>query len=154
MSLGPCEWEVGRHSLRFEPPDILWVKYRGALCLQEAVRMVEVSRDLGRSGRIFMVGDMSEAGLPDTEAGRYFSEHLRFEWYLGAIYIGARLVQRAMAKGIFLASYLTEHTTDARVLELTHFVATKEEAAALMSQVRTNAAAMTPEVTEWRRVPS
>ena len=133
------EWTIGRHHLRHEPPDILWVRYRGSVSREEAILMVDISRELGASRPFFMVGDMTEAGLPEPEAGRYFSENLRFEWLLGTLYIGTRLMQRATAKGIFLAAYLSEFT-DEQVLKLIHFVSTKDEALALMAQLRADAA--------------
>lgn len=136
MAVQHREWEIGRHLLRFEPPDVLRTRFRGGVCLQEAMRMVEVSRELGLVQPFFMVGDMTEAGLPEPEARRYLSEHLRFEWITDMIYIRARLAQRAAAKGILLAAYLTEYTMDAHVVKKARFVSTPEEAEALIVQLR------------------
>lgn len=131
----PREWEIGQHQLHFEPPDILWVKHRGPVSLEEAIRMVAVARELGASRPFFLVGDLKEAGLPELEAGRYFSEHLRFEWLLGSLYTGTRLAQRAAIKGILLAAYLAE-LTDERSMQRVHFVSTKDEVLERIVQLR------------------
>lgn len=137
------EWEIGRHHIRFEPPDLLWVKHRGGVSLEEAIRMVDISRELGERRPFFMVSDMSEAGMLGLEAGRYLSENLRFEWFLGGFYLGTRLAQRAALKGIILAAYLTD-LTDERNLKLLHFVSSKDEALAGINQLRAGLAARPP----------
>ncbi|QRN95827.1 hypothetical protein JRI60_43420 [Archangium violaceum] len=129
------EWTIGNNALRFEPPDLLWAEFRGALSLEGATRLVALYRELGESRPFFMVAEMQAAEPLDPETGRYISEHVRTEWIQGIVYIGARLVHKALARGIVLASQLTE-MADVNVLAKIHFVSTREQAHALLAQLR------------------
>jgi hypothetical protein len=129
------EWTIGLNTLHFEPPDLLWVEFRGPTLLEDATRLVVVYGELGRSRPYFMVADMKEAGAPDAESMRYLSENARPEWVLGIVYIGARLVQKAAARGIFLAAQLTGNW-EAGELAKIHFVSTPAEAYALVARLR------------------
>jgi hypothetical protein len=144
MALGQLEWRMGLHLFQFEPPDILWVKYRGPFSLQEALLMTERLRELGAVRPYFLVNDMTEAGPLAADAGHYFGENLPFDRLLGLIYIGGRLLHRAAAKGILLAAYLTESTRDQTVPDMGRFVSTQEEACALIIQLRVAATAQRP----------
>ena len=144
MTPGHREWAIGLHLFQFEPPDILWVKYRGPFSLEETLPMIEEVRALAAARPYFLVNDMTEAGPLASDAGRYFSEHLPFERLLGLVYIGGRLLHRAAAKGILLAAYLTESTTDEQVPAMGRFVSTQEEACALVVQLRAEAAERQP----------
>jgi hypothetical protein len=129
------EWEIERNTLRFEPPDVLWVEFRGVTTLNGARRIVDLYRELGESRPFFMVADMKEADLLDPETGRYISEHVQAEWIQGIVYIGARLVHKALARGIVLAAQLTQKADESALAKL-HFVSTKEQAHALLVQLR------------------
>ncbi|WP_257452087.1 hypothetical protein [Archangium lipolyticum] len=129
------EWTIDSNTLHFEPPDVLWVEFRGVLTLQGATRIVDIYRELGESRPFFMMADMTEAEPLDPETGRYISEHVRSQWLQGIVYIGARLVHKALARGIVLAAHLTE-LTDESALAKIHFVSTKDQAQELLFQLR------------------
>ena len=144
MTTGPLEWRIGLHSFQVELPDILWAKYRGILSPREALLMIERVRELCATRPCYMVNDLMEAVSLSPDAGRSFGELFPFDRMLGLVYIGGRLVHRATAKGILLAAYLTESTKDQQVPDMGHFVSTTEEACALISRLRAEAAARRP----------
>lgn len=131
----PREWTLGAHVLRFEPPDILWAEFRGRTSLAEAVRLVELYEEVGRSRSFFLVADVTNTDTLDQETRRYISEKAEPEWVQGIIYIGARLVQKAVARGIFLVFWLTGRA-DKSVMSKVHFVSTRAEASALIARLR------------------
>jgi hypothetical protein len=130
------EWKVGNTTLRFEPPDIVWVNTRGRASLEDAVRMVAIYRELGEQRPLVIVADLSEATTLDPEGGRYLSEHAQPEWIQGCIYIGARLLHRAISKGIALAAHLSGRA-EASALTKVHFVSSEAQARDLIPQLRT-----------------
>jgi hypothetical protein len=129
------EWTLGAHRLRFEPPDILWVEYQGEVSLGDAIRLVDFYRELSTSGPFFLVVDLGEVPPVDREVQRYFSEHADPAWILSNIVVGARLVNKAVAKGIFLAMHLTGRS-DESVTSKVRFVSSQEEASRLMARLR------------------
>ncbi|AKJ03226.1 hypothetical protein ATI61_118104 [Archangium gephyra] len=130
------EWRLGANVLRFEPPDILWAEFHGDLSPAEAARLVELYGELGRSRTFFLVADVTNASPLNEELRRYISDTTRPEWVQGAIYIGARLAQKAIARGIFIAYWLTGRG-DKSELSKVHFVSTKSQASELMARLRT-----------------
>jgi hypothetical protein len=126
---------VGNHIFRFEPPDIFWAKFRGPIMLEDAVRAVRIYQEMSDVRPFIFVGEMKELGRLDPEAGRYLGENLPSLWILGNIYIGTRLLHRALAKGIALASLLTANR-DERAMEKIHFVSTPEQAHEVIAQLR------------------
>lgn len=128
-------WTIGSNTLHFEPPDILWGEFQGESTLEEARHLVALYREMSGSGPFFLVGDLKPGATLDAESRRYISEHAPPEWVQGIIYIGARLAQKALAKGIMLAAHLTgraEQSAEAKV----HFVSTKAQAYELIVRLR------------------
>lgn len=138
MTPGPREWTLGTHILRFEPPDLLWVTFRGPIRMPDARFAHSVHLELADARPLIFVGDMKEVGSLDPEAGRYLSENIPSDWVVANIYVGARLIHRAIAKGLALASLLVEHR-DKRAVEKIHHVATPAEALALVARLRAEA---------------
>lgn len=136
MTHGPREWLLGSHTIRFEPPDIFWVRFQGPLLLEHATRAVSIYREVGHVRPFIFVAEVEEMGRMDPEAGRYLSEHLPSAWTLCSVYIGARLLHRALARGVALASLLTSHRDD-RAVEKIHYVSTREQAYAVIAEART-----------------
>lgn len=141
MTPSEREWKIELNTFRFEPPDVLWGVLRGEITREGTVRLVALYQELGTSRPFFLVCDMKEAELLDEECRRYISEHLRMEWVHGIIYIGARLGQKALARGLVLAAQLTleddaDVDMDAYSLEKVHFVATRDDALELLSRLR------------------
>ena len=129
------EWMMGAQQVRFEPPDILWVRFQGKLSLEETRRLVDLYRELGTSSPFFLVGDMREADRVDPEVQRYFSEQAEPAWVHANIFIGARLTHKAVAQGIFLAAWLTGRS-ETNELSKVHFVSTPAEASELVARLR------------------
>jgi hypothetical protein len=139
MTPGHREWRIGTHTLRFEPPDLLRIDFHGALTLEDAPRVVEIYRELGASVRLYVLGSMSEAEPLEPEVRHYLSEHMRPEWFRATVYFGARLVHKALIKGVVLAAHLGESMEKAateRSLATIHYASTQEEAEQLLLQLR------------------
>jgi hypothetical protein len=125
------EWRMGVQCARFEPPDILWMKFQGSLSLEEARWLVNLCQELGSQQAFFVVVDLTENIGFDPEARRYVSEHTPSEWFAGVIYIGARLIHKAAAKGISLVQRML-----GKVTPPVYFVSTEEEARETIAQLR------------------
>ncbi|HEX8435159.1 hypothetical protein [Archangium sp.] len=127
----PREWTIGTHSARFEPPDVLWMKIRGATSLQDAVSVLELYREVGGQRPFFLVTDLREATSVDLKARDHVSWNLRMEWFRGGIYIGAGVLQRAVASSMTFLHSLTGKESRPQ-----HFVSTEEEARSLIALER------------------
>lgn len=135
MSLAPRAWTTGRHTLRFEPPDLLWSKFRGSCTRAEAIQMVEIYREVGSVQPFYMLADMEEAEGMESEARRYMSDHIQHEWVLGIIYFKSRLLHRAIAMGMLLAAEMTR-MDKSHLRGKIHFVSTEAKAQELLAQLR------------------
>lgn len=127
----PREWSFGTHRAWFEPPDVLWMKIRGDTSLEDAVAILELYREVGRQRRFFLVTDLSEATSVDLKARDHVSWNFQTQWFHGAIYIGAGLMQRAVATSMSFFHSLTGQATRPQ-----HFVSTENEARALIAEER------------------
>ncbi|REG29620.1 hypothetical protein ATI61_107316 [Archangium gephyra] len=127
----PREWSFGTHRAWFEPPDVLWMKIRGETSLQDAITILEVYREVGNQQRFFLVTDLSEATSVDLKARDHVSWNFHTEWFHGAIYIGAGLMQRAVATSMSFFHSLTGQATRPQ-----HFVSTENDARALIAEER------------------
>ena len=128
------EWRIGSSELRFEPPDLLWAEFRGELTLEETRRLVDVYREL-RSRPFYMVADLREVTAIPEETRRYLSEHADPRWILGVIYVGARLVHRAAAKGLIIAAWLLGRAEKSDLARI-HFVSTHAQAQEILTRLR------------------
>lgn len=129
------EWKRGNQSARFEAPDILWVTFRGTVSLEEARWMVGLFQELGRQQELFVVADMTENTGGDLEGRRYASERMEPEWFAGVIYLGARLIHKAAAKGISLVQCLRGKPSTA-----VYFASSEEEARNIVVRLRSSKA--------------
>ncbi|HEX5747279.1 MAG TPA: hypothetical protein VFZ09_13635 [Archangium sp.] len=129
------EWKVGDNTVRFEPPELVWVHTRGEATLDDAIQLVELYRELGQQRPFLIVSDLSEATTLDVEGGSYLSKHVQPKWILGTIYIRARLLHRAVARGIALAAHLAGRA-EASALTRVHFVSSEAEARELVARLR------------------
>jgi len=126
------EWKQGDQSVRFEPPDMLWVRFRGTVSFEESRWLVSRFQELGSQQALFVVADMRENTGYDLEGRRYASENMESEWFSGIIYIGARLIHKAAAKGLALVLRLRGKPTVP-----VYFVSSDEEARHLRARLRT-----------------
>jgi hypothetical protein len=129
----PREWTIGTHHARFEPPDVLWTSIHGPTSLEDAVSLLELYREVGNQQPFFLVTDLREATSVDLKARDHVSWNLRMEWFRGGIYIGAGLLQRAVASSMTFLHSLTGKESRPQ-----HFVSTEEEARSLIAQERSS----------------
>ncbi|OJH42500.1 hypothetical protein [Cystobacter ferrugineus] len=129
------KWTIGRNTFHFEAPDVLWARFQGGCCLDEAILLVKLYRELGSVHPFYLLSDMEAAGGIDAEARRYINEHVRQEWLLGVIYFRTRLLHRAIAKGLLLAAEMTRSEDDPPSTKI-YFVSTRERAREFLVQLR------------------
>lgn len=124
------EWKFGAHVVRYEPPDIVVATFSGPINLDEIKRAVEVYGEVARHGPYYMIADIGQSQL-GAEPRRYLSENGRADWFKGAVYVGADMVQQTFGKVISLGMLFTGKTR----FETT-FVKTIPEARAWVEQNR------------------
>ena len=135
--LGPSHWTIGRHTFRWEAPDLLWVKLDGDCTLEQAREMVGIYGSLGEQRAYFILADASSAGALEPEARRHMSERMRPEWFQGVVFYNTRLLHRAMARGLILAAELLHATPGNSIMrERLHFVANQHQSHDLLAQLR------------------
>lgn len=128
----PREWKLEAHQGRFEPPDTLWLKLQGSISRETFVWTVTLCRELGSQQALFVVADVTETNGMDPEGRRYASEHMESEWIAAVIYIGARLIHKAAAKGI---GFVVQHLLGRKTTPV-YFVSNEEEARDVLAQLR------------------
>jgi hypothetical protein len=136
----PRQWRLGTHVLRFEPPDTLWVSIQGPATFEDNVQLMDTYREHARQQPFFLIVDMRGSTTADEEGLRYVSEHLQPTWFRGVIYIKARLIQKAVVKGITHLQYLSGNIPQDEVAHV-YYVDTEEEARGLISRLRAQAPA-------------
>ncbi len=95
-------WTFGTHQARFEPPDILWVKFVGPTRVVDAYRMVDICRPLFERGPLYWVGEVAESSI-EADARQVLVQNIKWEVFPLGIMVGAGFVQRAMSKAMALA---------------------------------------------------
>jgi hypothetical protein len=103
--------------------------------MEETKRLVDVYREVGASGPFFLVADLSEVTRISEETRHYLSEHAEPSLFLGVIYVGARLLHRAVAKGLIVAAWLLGRAEKSD-LSRVYFASTHTEAQALLARLR------------------
>jgi hypothetical protein len=99
------EWSFGEHRAWFEAPDILWAKFQGATDLETSRWSCGIYREHGERQRFYLAADISGSML-STESRKYLVEHSKARWFLGIVYIGAGMEQKAATKSLTVASML------------------------------------------------
>ncbi|OJT16980.1 hypothetical protein BO221_47020 [Archangium sp. Cb G35] len=127
----PHEWSFGTHRAWFEPPDVLWMEIHGETSLEDAITILEVYREVGSQQRFFLVTDLTDATTVDLKARDHVSWNFHADWFHSATYIGAGLMQRAVATSMSFFHSLTGQQTRPQ-----HFVPTENDARALIAEER------------------
>lgn len=132
------EWKIGPHTVIFEPPELLRLIYQGNLTLEQARALVEIYRELVRTRPVDILGDMSAADPLAPEVQRYLGETLRTEWFRISVYFGARLVHKALIKGVAIATHLATSASPPTEVLMSgiHYAGTREEAERLLHELR------------------
>ena len=134
---GLSDWTIGRHTFRWEAPDVLWVQLMGDNSLEEAREMVALYRTLGERQSYFILADAAGAGALEPEARRHLSENIQAEWLQGVIFYNTRLLHRAMARGLILAAELFHALPQASLMRgRLYFVSTQLQARTLLLRLR------------------
>lgn len=99
--------EIGRHSIFFEPPWLLYYILRGNLSADELVGFIAV-RDEVASGSPFLLAlaDLRELGTIPVEARKVAAHRLKRSPYRGTAIFGASLQARTLAKLVLGAARL------------------------------------------------
>lgn len=124
------EWKFGAHTVRYEPPDVAVATFSGPISLEDIKRAVEVYGEMAKRGPYYMIADIGQSQL-GAEPRRYLSENGNGDWFKGAVYVGADMVQQTFGKVVALGMHLTGKSR----FETT-FVKTLPEARAWVEQHR------------------
>ncbi len=124
------EWSHGEQRIWFEPPDILWTRYRGQHTAEITQWCCGVYREVAASQRFYLAADITGT-LMTPEARRFLQGAVKPDWFHGLVYIGAGLEQKAATKSLMVGTLLSGGAQ----LDL-HYVDTPEQARALIEQHR------------------
>jgi hypothetical protein len=100
------EWKFGTHVVRYEAPDVAIATFSGNISLEEIKRAVEVYGEIAQRGPYYMIAEIGQSQL-GADARRYLSENGKADWFKGAVYVGADLVQQTFGKVIAMGMLLT-----------------------------------------------
>lgn len=124
------EWSHGEQRAWFEAPDILWARYRGQHTAETTQWYCGVYREVAATQRFYLAADISGT-LMSTDARRFLMSAVKTDWFLGLVYIGAGLEQKAATKSLMVGAMLSGGVP----LDL-HYVDTPEQARAWIEQHR------------------
>lgn len=99
------EWTFNTHEARFEPPDTVWITFRGRTELEDVRWAADLFRQLAANGPIFIASDVRDSTLT-TEARDFIAREGMPELVRAALYIGSPFPQKAMGKAINLTAIL------------------------------------------------
>ena len=123
--------QVGRHSFRAEG-DVVYVKYVAAVTLDEVKQMTALSQPATlAAATLYLVYDVSEAGLMTPEARRYVAEQSKSLQITALVIHGATLFTRAAIALVLSAVRLL-----GRDVPLTVYVNSEPEARAWIAAHR------------------
>ncbi|WP_426748040.1 hypothetical protein VZQ01_13730 [Myxococcus faecalis] len=124
------EWSHGAQRAWLEAPDILWARFRGAITEDTSRWSCGLYQSLSAEGRFYLAADIADSQL-SPESRRYLVEHAKADWFLGIVYVGAALEQKATTKSLMVGSMLT----GGRPLDV-RYVDTLDEARAWIQEHR------------------
>lgn len=124
------EWSLGEQRAWFEPPDILWARFRGTTDLETSRWSCAIYKEVAEHRRFYLAADISGSTL-SPESRKYLVENSKARWYLAIVYIGAGLEQKAATKSLTVASMLNGNEPHD-----VHYADTAEEARAWIEQHR------------------
>jgi len=127
-------WKIGTHEATMESPNLLRLRFRGATSLEDCIRLTELYQEVSRQQPFVLVADMREGTTSDAEGRRYISEHFKSKWFVDAVFIGTRLVNKASLKGLALVHHQDPSHDDP--WQRFHFVSSEEEAFALLGRLQ------------------
>jgi hypothetical protein len=128
------EPNIGNQTTLFEPPDIIFLKLRGACSLEEGTEINRRHREWGKTvDRVFFLIDLSELDRIDAEVRKDATRTLAEVPLRGMVGYSAPIKARVIAKLIFTALNLFSNKADRIPL---HFTATEAEARAWIAERR------------------
>jgi hypothetical protein len=128
------EPNIGNQTTLFEPPDIIFLKLRGACSLEEGTEINRRHREWGKTvDRVFFLIDLAELDRIDAEVRKDATRTLAEVPLRGMVGYSAPIKARVIAKLIFTALNLFSNKADRIPL---HFTATEAEARAWIEERR------------------
>jgi hypothetical protein len=124
------EWSHGEQRIWFEPPDILWTRYRGLHTGEVTEWYCGVYREVAATQRFYLAADVTGVVMT-PESRRFLLGAVKLDWFHGLVYIGAGLEQKAATKSLMVGALLSS----GQPLDL-HYVDTPEQARAWIEQRR------------------
>jgi hypothetical protein len=127
------EADYGAHAIAFEPPDLIVVIVRGALCVEEMSDLAAFVRAHTTAlGAVLLIADLSAMSALSATARRAAAETSRGIPYRGMALYGASFQTRVVAKLALGAMRLLGATSDCPI----EFCQTEQEARAWVAKRR------------------
>ena len=128
------EPNIGNQTTLFEPPDIIFLKLRGACTLEEGTEINRRHREWGKtSSRVFFLIDLAELDRIDPEVRKDATRTLAEVPLRGMVGYSAPIKAKVIAKLIFTALNLFSNKADKIPL---YFTETEAEARAWIDERR------------------
>ncbi len=128
------EPNIGNQTTLFEPPDIIFLKLRGACSLEEGTEINRRHREWGQTAsRVFFLIDLADLDRIDPEVRKDATTTLAAVPLRGMVGYSAPIKARVIAKLIFTALNLFSNKADRVPL---HFTDTEAEARAWIAERR------------------
>ncbi|WP_224367738.1 hypothetical protein [Hyalangium versicolor] len=99
------EWVFGKHKAHLEGTDVLLVKMGGPVGADDARALIAIYQELSAVQPFFAIMDVS-GFVANADARKVFTQELRQEWFLGMVFVGASMVEKAVTKAMTVALYL------------------------------------------------
>lgn len=107
------EWHFGTHRMRFDPPDLVHIVWKGAVTGEHTKRVLELV-DALEAPKLFILVDISESGIPSPRDRQVMSEARIYERLAGMAIVGAGYsVRTVMAMLLRAARLLTKQSVNA-----------------------------------------
>jgi len=125
------EHSFGSHRVRFEPPDLMYLFWNGAVRAEHIRRLSDIVASTGQQN-LLVVNDLSRSDIPDAHARRVAAEDERLRQLRAMAIVGASKPMRAVTNLIIRATtfFLGPQRTRVR------FVETEAEALAWLDTQR------------------
>ena len=125
------EWKIGRHTLRIDPGRVAYIRYQGVFHIEEATEMVKIMHTAFGKAPSYIINDMAEIGAPDGQTRKLLATFLAEHDVVVLVNVGASALIRALSALVGSAMRVLHNRPHP-----VHFVATQEEARALIASLR------------------
>jgi hypothetical protein len=100
------EWRIRSHRVSLEEPDLVVVTFVGSANVDDIRDLLKVFREVSASQPFYVLVNISTSPDIEPAARSLLTRELRPEWFRGAVYVGARPLQKLIIKGLSVGFHL------------------------------------------------